>query len=208
MLLRLLSQLQSLRPAAQVIVVDGAAPVTLTDTLKNLTDHYIFAQAGRAKQMHAGTAHAQASAYWFLHADSQLPCNAMQCIEQALTRAQWGRFDIALNGQSIWLPLIAKFMNWRSALTRICTGDQGIFVTAKAYKQVGGFEPIALMEDIALSRALKAVSAPARITLPLTSSGRRWDSQGAIRTILLMWTLRLRFWMGEDPERLNQRYHS
>jgi rSAM/selenodomain-associated transferase 2 len=208
MLLQLLAQLHPLRPAAQIIVVDGAAPTVVSDTLKTLTDQYVFAATGRAKQMHAGTAYAQAPAFWFLHADSQLPNGAMAAVEHALSQAQWGRFNIALQGNSLWLPLVSRMMNWRSALTGICTGDQGLFVTAKAYKQVGGFAPIALMEDIALSRALKTVGAPQRINLPLTSSGRRWDSHGAIRTIFLMWFLRLRYWMGEDPEQLSKRYHS
>jgi rSAM/selenodomain-associated transferase 2 len=207
-LLQLLAQLQPLRAAAQIIVVDGAPPVVVRQSLKNLTDYYLFSPPGRGLQMHAGAANANAPVFWFLHADSQVPANALMQIELALQKSQWGRFDISLDGQSAWLPIVSTLMNWRSALTGICTGDQGIFVTADAYRRVGGFAPIPLMEDIVLSRELKRVGPPSRVKTPLISSGRRWDSKGPLKTIVLMWSLRFRFWLGQDLNQLSKRYHA
>jgi rSAM/selenodomain-associated transferase 2 len=205
-LANLLSHLQPFRPQAQIIVVDAGQPSTIDTQVAKLTDHYLFSAQGRGIQMHTGTTAASASSYWFLHADSKVPADAVALIEVALSKAQWGRFDVVLQGQSKWLAVISTCMNWRSALTGICTGDQGIFVKASAYQQVGGFQPIALMEDIALSGALKQLGWPARIRRPLASAGRRWDTQGVWRTILLMWSLRLQFWLGVDPRQLNRRY--
>jgi rSAM/selenodomain-associated transferase 2 len=207
-LLQLLAQLQPLRSSAQIIVVDGAPPVAVPQLLTYLTDSYFFCAPGRALQMHAGAACASAPVLWFLHADSRIPSDALIQIEMALQKSKWGRFDIALEGKSAWLAVVSTFMNWRSALSGICTGDQGIFVTANAYRRVGGFSPIPLMEDIVLSRDLKLVGSPARVKTPLISSGRRWDSKGPLKTILLMWSLRFRFWLGQDPKQLSKRYHA
>ena len=98
-------------------------------------------------------------------------------------------------------------MNVRSRLTGIATGDQGIFVRREQFEQVGGYPPIALMEDIALSRSLKRHSRPVCLHQPLITSSRRWERDGIARTILLMWRLRLAYFLGVDPERLARIYY-
>jgi len=97
-------------------------------------------------------------------------------------------------------------MNQRSRLSGIATGDQGLFVTRQAYDGAGGFPEIPLMEDIALSRALRRSGRPASIQQPLVSSPRRWLSHGVLRTILRMWVLRLAYSLGASPERLAAYY--
>jgi hypothetical protein len=97
-------------------------------------------------------------------------------------------------------------MNWRSRLTGIATGDQAIFVTREAFMKVGGFPEMPLMEDIALSRALKRIGRPAALAARVRTSGRRWERDGVMRTILSMWRLRLAFFCGADPAVLARRY--
>ena len=97
-------------------------------------------------------------------------------------------------------------MNLRSRATGIATGDQAMFVTRDAFAAVGGFPDWPLMEDIGLSRALKRLSPPAALRLRVTTAGRRWDAQGPVRTIVFMWWLRLRFFLGAKPERLAALY--
>ncbi|PKO71832.1 MAG: glycosyl transferase, partial [Betaproteobacteria bacterium HGW-Betaproteobacteria-14] len=118
----------------------------------------------------------------------------------------WGRFDVAIEGRHPLLPLIARLMNLRSRLTGIATGDQAMFVSRAAFATCGGFPDIALMEDIALSRALKRIGRPACLRQRVRTSGRRWDRQGFWRTVLLMWRLRLAYFFGADPSRLAQDY--
>ena len=102
--------------------------------------------------------------------------------------------------------VIALMMNLRSRLSGIATGDQAMFVTRAAFEVAGGFPPIALMEDIALSARLKRIGRPLCLAARVTTSARRWQRHGVLRTILLMWKLRLAFYFGADPVRLAQAY--
>jgi hypothetical protein len=104
------------------------------------------------------------------------------------------------------LGLVSFTMNWRSRITRITTGDQAMFVTRAAFKAAGGFPAIALMEDVALSARLKRIGAPLALRARVTTSPRRWRKHGTLRTVLLMWRLRLRFFLGADPAKLAQAY--
>jgi rSAM/selenodomain-associated transferase 2 len=162
--------------------------------------------------MNAGAALARtrgADVLLFLHADTALPPGAIDAIEHALAgKRAWGRFDVAIDGRSRWLPVVAALMNWRSRLSGIATGDQAMFVRADAFARAGGFPDWPLMEDIGLSRALKRISRPAALRLRVTTAGRRWDTHGALRTIALMWWLRLRFFLGAKPETLAASYTS
>jgi hypothetical protein len=113
---------------------------------------------------------------------------------------------VAIHGRSPWLPLVAALMNLRSRLTGIATGDQAIFVSRAAFRAVGGFPALPLMEDLALSRRLRRLARPACLAAQVATSGRRWERHGVWRTIFLMWRLRLRYWLGADPERLALEY--
>ena len=156
--------------------------------------------------MNMGSKQARGDVLIFLHADTLLPDNALQEIERALIDKVWGRFDIQLQGQHFMLKVIARMMNWRSRASGIVTGDQVIFVTKKAFAKVAGFPDIALMEDIALSKKLKTLGSPACLDAKVTSSVRRWEQFGVYKTILLMWSLRLRYFFGEKPETLATLY--
>ncbi|MDP3839249.1 MAG: glycosyltransferase family 2 protein [Methylococcales bacterium] len=132
------------------------------------------------------------------HADRAV-C-ATRRVATAFPRGAWER-EFSLN-------MIAFMMNWRSRFTGICTGDQVLFVTQSAFIAVGGYPEIALMEDIAFSRALKKLSRPVCLTAKVTSSARRWQQHGIYKTILLMWSLRLRYWLGAEPDLLAELYRT
>ena len=119
----------------------------------------------------------------------------------------WGRFDVRLAPSSPTLRLVAWMMNQRSRLTGICTGDQALFVRRDLFNQIGGYADIPLMEDIELSKRLRRISPPACIRQPLTTSSRRWQTRGVLRTIVLMWWLRLQYWAGVSPAKLVKKYY-
>jgi GT2 family glycosyltransferase len=104
------------------------------------------------------------------------------------------------------LPLVALMMNLRSRLTGIATGDQAMFMTRGAFDAAGGFPDVPLMEDIEMSRRLKRLSRPLCVRARVVTSGRRWDERGLWRTMLLMWRLRLAFFLGAEPARLAREY--
>lgn len=202
-----LMPLQLLRQQGhEVIISDGGSSDATIALSQPLVDRVINTGRGRASQMNRGALQASGEVLLFLHADTLLPDGAAQLIEEALSNKTWGRFDVRLSGAHPLLRLIEFMMNWRSRLTGICTGDQALFIRQGLFRGVGGFPEIALMEDIAISTALKPQSRPACITVPATTSSRRWESRGILRTMVLMWRLRLAYFLGADPQRLASRY--
>lgn len=205
---RLLGPLQDFRArGAEIIVVDGGSTDDTVNCAARLADAVRTAPRGRGKQMNVGAAIAQGRIFLFLHADTRLPSAALDLIEQAVhDGAVWGRFDVRIEGSSRGLGMVAFMMNWRSRLTGIATGDQAIFVSREAFCRVGGFSDIPLMEDLEFSRAMRAIARPACLREKVTTSGRRWDQQGVLRTILMMWRLRWRFYFGASPNDLAREY--
>lgn len=206
------SALKALAPmrahGVQVIVVDGGSHDDTVALAQPLVDYVLTCAKGRARQMNAGAARATATNLLFLHADTRLPIDANEQVLAALgAGAVWGRFDVSIEGTSPMLRVVAACMNLRSRLSGIATGDQAIFVRTDSFVQVGEFPDQALMEDIELSKRLKRLSRPACLSAHVVTSGRRWETRGVWRTIVLMWSLRWRYWCGASPEQLARAYH-
>ena len=205
-----LAPLQPFRAAGhELLVVDGGSRDGTLDAAQPLADRVLPAPRGRAVQMNVGASVATGDVLLFLHADCRLPPGADVVIAGALARGRaWGRFDVTLDGDSHALPMVASCMNARSAATGICTGDQAMFVERAMFDAIGGFPALPLMEDIAISRTLKRFAGPpARLHERVVASGRRWDADGAWRTILSMWALRWAYWRGAKVRDLARRYY-
>lgn len=189
-------------------MVDGGSRDETLMLANGAADVVISSPRGRARQMNAGAGLARGDVLLFLHADTRLPRDADLLLFQCMTDSgrPWGRFDLDIVGNSRWLRVIASMMNWRSRLTGIATGDQAIFVTRDLFNEVNGFPPIPLMEDIAITTSLRQRSPPLCMRARVTTSGRRWERHGVLRTVLLMWRLRLAYWLGASPQRLEKRY--
>ncbi|HTQ78160.1 MAG TPA: TIGR04283 family arsenosugar biosynthesis glycosyltransferase [Burkholderiales bacterium] len=187
----------------EVIVADGGSADGSAALAAPLADAVLAAPRGRARQMNAGAAQARGEALVFLHADTRLPEAADRAIAAALAGRDWGRFDVRIEGRSPLLAMIGWFMNQRSRLTGIATGDQAIFVRRARF---AGFPEIALMEDVAFSAAMRRAGRPACLRERVLTSGRRWEARGVLRTMLLMWRLRLAYAFGAHPDDLARRY--
>lgn len=193
----------------EVVVVDAGSTDRTVELARPLCDRVVVSEKGRALQMNAGAAAANGDLLLFLHADTRLPANSLEHLTSFIrSRRAWGRFDVRLSGERPLFRVIAWFMNQRSRLTGICTGDQAMFVRRDAFDALGGFQPMPLMEDVEFSRRLCLVSRPFCIKEPVVTDSRRWQTHGAWRTIFLMWQLRWRYWRGESPESLAQIYRS
>lgn len=182
-------------------MVDGGSRDATPATAAPLCDRILTTEKGRALQMNAGARAASGDALVFLHADTRLPADADRLVLAALERSVWGRFDVRIDGRHPALPIVACAMNLRSRLTGVATGDQAIFVRRDAFT---GFPELPLMEDVAFSSAMK--HRPACLREKVVTSGRRWERGGVLRTIFLMWRLRILYALGVSAERLARDY--
>jgi rSAM/selenodomain-associated transferase 2 len=204
--------LEALKPFRQrgveVIVVDGGSRDRTVELARPLADRTITAPRGRGAQMNAGAAIATGDVLLFLHADTTLPPDVDGLLLEAMRDStwQWGRFDTRIEGGNPLLAMVAGFMNWRSLITGIATGDQAMFVRRTAFDAAGGFPDIPLMEDVALSKRLKRIGRPLGLAARVVTSGRRYHERGVIRMILLMWRLRFEYFLGVEPAALARRY--
>lgn len=202
----------------ELIVVDGGSldqTSVLVESYSRKTQapaqspvRLMIAPCGRARQMNEGAKAVGAEILLFLHADTRLPDNAKTMIEAALAdqRMVGGRFDVRFDCPSMWGTAISRMMNWRSRLSGIATGDQALFVRRRIFEQIGGFADMPLMEDIDFSCNLKRKGTTAALTATVTTSFRRWQQQGPLRTILLMWALRFLYWIGVSSHTLHRWY--
>ena len=205
-----LAPLQAVRSrGVEVVLADGGSTDATRQHAAPLVDRIVESARGRATQMNAGAKIATGDILLFLHADSILPPDVGALIGNGLQSASrtWGRFDVTIDGQHFFLPVIAWFMNHRSRLTGIATGDQGLFMTRTAFDAAGGFTDMPLMEDVAMCAALRKTSAPLCLKKKIVTSGRRWEKHGVWRTIFLMWRLRLAYFFGADPAALHRAYY-
>lgn len=206
-IVRLLDELASWRRAGdEVIVVDGGSADDTAARARALADAVIAAPRGRARQQNAGAAVARADILWFVHADSAVTAVSRAELLAAAATSSWGRCAVRIDDRAPIFRLIETMMNFRTRLTSVVTGDHGIFVRRALYDAVGGIPDLALMEDVEFSRRL-ARHAPVRcLRGTIATSARRWRRHGIVRTVLLMWALRLAWFVGVPATRLARVY--
>ncbi|MDP2139352.1 MAG: TIGR04283 family arsenosugar biosynthesis glycosyltransferase [Gammaproteobacteria bacterium] len=201
--------LQPFRSAGhEVILVDGGSVDGSADLASGLVDVVVTSEPGRARQMNAGAEMANGEILLFLHIDTLLPEDALAQIQSALGKlsAMWGHFDVRLSGDKAVFRLIGFMMNLRSRVSGVATGDQGIFVRTAVFRRVGGFADIPLMEDVALSKTLRRIASPVCLRVRVITSSRRWEKHGVLRTVFLMWWLRLLYFVDVAPQSLHAMY--
>ena len=204
-----LAALQPMRSRGhEIIVVDGGSSDATAGIARPLADRLLPAARGRARQLQTGAGAAQGDILWFLHADTGVPPDADRLIVNALQAGdrEWGRFEVGFTGGGPGMRLVAAGMNLRSCLSGIATGDQGIFISRGLFGRIGGYPDIPLMEDVALCRKLRRESRPVCLHERVYTSARRWQANGYLCTVLLMWGLRLGYFLGVPPATLAKYY--
>jgi rSAM/selenodomain-associated transferase 2 len=193
-----------LREHAEVIVSDGGSDDGSLEIAARFPVSIVTGGAGRAAQMNAASVQARGGYLLFLHADSQLPAELESFADAG---ASWGYFRLRLSGKNRAFRVIETAINLRARLTRIAGGDQGLFFERQFFTSLGGFPRIPLMEDIAICKLARRRATPRIVEARITSSSRRWQRRGIVRTVLLMWWLRFAYWLGADPNRLHRIYY-
>ncbi len=199
---------QSSAWGVEAVFVDGGSTDGSREMLEHAGVRWIRSEPGRARQMNAGAAILDADVLVFVHADTEVSSSHFEDVRKAMADEDvvGGRFDVRLSGSHPAFRIIEFFINLRSRLTGISTGDQAMFVRREVFERLGGFPDQPLMEDVEFSRRLKREGRIACLRRKVVTSSRRWERHGIARTVLLMWALRLRYWLGADPALLARRY--
>lgn len=209
-----------LKKGDQLVIVDASDSSTKNNALKSVIEsydqlHYLRSEKGRAIQMNAGAAflcqHSiekhKPDLLWFLHSDTGLSSDQLQYLRALKPTSIWGRFDVRLSPNIFPFAIISAFINTRSRLTQVMTGDQGIFIRTDIFKRIKGYAEIPLMEDVEISKRLRKLAKADCNGPMLETSARRWQQYGWLKTVLLMWQLRLLYWLGISPDTLVKKYY-
>ena len=196
--------LEAVANLCEVIICDGGSEDESLEIVKQYDCRIVHSDPGRARQMNLASHAARGNFLLFLHADSNLPANFFSSIN---VNAEWGFFRLRLNGVRFIYRVIESAINLRTRLSRLAGGDQGLFFRRDFFESLDGYPKIPLMEDIAICKLARRRARPVIIDTAITSSSRRWQENGIIKTVLLMWSLRLAFWLGIDPQRLHKIYY-
>ena len=191
----------------EVIFVDGGSEDASRNMILASGFRLIKSELGRAKQLNQGAMAAKGDVLWFLHADSDISeISRESFLSLAHNEGFWGFFKIKISDKALIFRIMAFFMNCRASCTRVATGDQGIFVSKSTFIEVGAYSDIKLMEDIELSCSLRCRAAPIILRGPISTSARRWRTNGVVKTILLMWLLRIGWFLGCSDRTIRRLY--
>lgn len=216
-----------LEAADRLVVVDASDHNTVENLITEFSAefsadssqvHFLRSPKGRALQMNAGAqclanlstsrlAQNNPSLLWFLHCDSGLSAQHLAYLRSLDAGIIWGRFDVQLAPSVFPFGMISWFINVRSRLTQVMTGDQGLFIRSDIFRQLKGYAQIPLMEDVEISKRLRKISKADCGGPILQTSARRWQKHGWVKTVLLMWQLRLMYWLGVSPAKLVKKYY-
>jgi rSAM/selenodomain-associated transferase 2 len=209
---RHLTALDTIAPTVskEVIVVDGGSEDNTVVLAQTLADKVLTSEKGRAKQMNLGAKNASGKTLLFLHSDTFLPVDdvSIDILFPFISKPErWGFYPLRLSGEHTLLRVIERMINIRSRLTSVATGDQCLFVNKDFFNTCGQFRHIPLMEDVELSKRLRAYAPPCIPNVKVTTDSRRWENNGVLKTIVLMWYLRALYFFGVSPAILVKRYY-
>ena len=190
---------------AELIVVDGNPNGDTIQVIRSNRVRKMLAPKGRARQMNAGASIAKGEILIFLHADTELPCNAHKSINSAMAQGRYvgGAFELGIDSRKIEFKILARWASLRCRLTRIPYGDQAIFIERDYFDALGGYRDIPLMEDVELMRRIKRRGEKICIVPEqVKTSPRRWEDEGFIYVNVRNAFLFCSYLLGVSPEKL------
>ncbi|WP_317619325.1 TIGR04283 family arsenosugar biosynthesis glycosyltransferase [Laspinema sp. D2d] len=194
----------------EIIVVDGGS----SDCTREIAESYgvtvVRSEPGRARQMNLGAAQATGEILLFLHGDTRLGPGFETELRRILEEPEvvGGAFELKIEGPEPFLRVIEWGVKWRSRLGQMPYGDQGIFVRAATFWELGGFAQMGIMEDFEFVSRLRRRGPLAIAPTPAFTSARRWQKLGIFRTTGINQLMILGYYLGISPTRLAHWYRT
>lgn len=191
-------------PDAEVLVVDGGSIDNTVDVAKSLGAQVLSTSPGKSRQMNTGAEAARGDILLFLHCDTKLATGFVEQMRDALNQqgVSAGAFQLTIDGIGFGLRVIEWLVNFRSKILGMPYGDQGIFVSTDMFFSVGAFPLQPIMEDFELIRKLRKKGKVKILPLRATSSARRWEKLGILKTTAMNQAIIIGYLIGVSPEKL------
>lgn len=199
----------ALAEADELVVSDGGSGDRTREVAASLGARVVEGPAGRGAQLNRGAAATSAEVLLFLHADTTVPAGAADAVRAAIARGCCGGgFRVRFEPTRPLFRFGAAIANARSRLTRVALGDQAQFTTSAAFERLGGYREWPLLEDLDFARRLKRAGRVAILPLAVSTSARRFERRGPVRTVLTNWLIWTLFACGVSPSRLSALYRN
>jgi rSAM/selenodomain-associated transferase 2/rSAM/selenodomain-associated transferase 1 len=193
----------------EIIVVDGGSTDDTVTIARAAGATVISEPPPRARQMNRGAERATGDILLFLHGDTQLPAGCVDTIHRTLREKNVaaGAFSLTIGGEGFLLRLVEKMANLRSRRFALPYGDQGLFLSAELFSDIGGFSEFPIMEDYELVRRLNRIGEVKTTKKAVTTSPRRWQRMGVIPTTIVNQLIIIGYHLGISAHRLSRWYH-
>ena len=193
----------------EIIVVDGDPKAETLKVILRGDVKKVKSARGRGRQMNEGAQVAKGEILLFLHADTELPSNALRLIATAMREKRYvaGAFDLGIKSERSIFRIIESVASLRSRITRIPFGDQAIFVRKDYFDKIGGYKDIPIMEDVEIMGRIKKLGDRiAIIKQKINTSPRRWEKEGVVGCTLRNWLLQVLYLLRVSPDTLSKLY--
>ncbi len=202
-----LTQFQQLSPH-ELIVSDGGSDDDTRNIAGRFSHRVITGSAGRALQMNVGADEATGDILLFLHADSRIEPESYRKMLQCMQNPKWigGAFTLCIESGKWSLKLIALLANIRSKYFGLAYGDQGFFVRKEVFKDMNGFSPLPICEDLDFYHRLRKKGPVILLKEKAHTSPRRWIKEGILFTTARNTLIAVLFGLGFPPHILTKWY--
>ena len=190
----------------EVIFADGGSTDDTEQIAEEVGAKFVQANKGRGRQMTEAATCAKGEWLLFLHADSVLDRDWPNSLGKHLLDAEKaGYFTLRFDEKIFPARLVATWANLRSRWVGLPYGDQGLLISRRLYDRVGGFDPIPLMEDVAMAKKLRRKLTA--IPIGIETSAEKYRKHGWFKRSMTNFSILLQYLLGVDPNRLADKYY-